>query len=53
MPALWRWAIDQDTVSIDASDVPWEAPELPLDDERILVLDPAAAGLPADEFFDS
>jgi hypothetical protein len=39
VPALFRWASDQDTATIDASEVPWEAPELPLDDERILLLD--------------
>ena len=39
VPALSRWAQEDDSESIDASHLPWQAPELPLDDQRILVLD--------------
>lgn len=38
VPTLFRWAQDEETESVDASHLPWQAPELPLDDERILVL---------------
>ena len=48
LPALFRWAQEDDSESIDASHVPWQAPELPLDDERILVLDGDPG--PPDEF---
>jgi len=48
VPALWRWADEHDTESIDPSHLAWQAPELPLDDERILVLD--GDPIPPDEF---
>jgi len=51
VPALFRWAQKDHFESIDASHVPWQAPELPLDDDRILVLD--GDPRPADEFFGS
>ncbi|MFM1561727.1 MAG: hypothetical protein ACKJSK_20680 [Roseibacillus sp.] len=51
MPALFSWAQEEQSETIDASHVPRQAPELPLDDERILVLD--GAPLPPDEFLGS
>ena len=39
VPALFRWAKEDESETLDASQIPWQAPELPLDDERILVLD--------------
>jgi len=51
VPVLWCWAEEQDSPTLDASHVPWQAPELPLDDERILVLD--GDPIPPDEFFGS
>ena len=36
VPALFRWAQEEESETLDASHVPWQAPELPLDDERIL-----------------
>ena len=51
VPALFSWAQEEQSETIDASHVPRQAPELPLDDERILVLD--GAPLPPDEFLGS
>ncbi len=51
VPALFRWAQEEESETLDASHVPWQAPELPLDDERILVLDGDPG--PPDEFFGS
>jgi hypothetical protein len=51
VPALFRWAQEEESETLDASQVPWQAPELPLDDERILVLDGDPG--PPDEFLDS
>ena len=51
VPALFRWAQEEETETLDASQVPWQAPELPLDDERILVLD--GDPLPPDDFLGS
>jgi hypothetical protein len=42
------WVSGISCESIDASHVPWQAPELPLDDDRILVLDGDPG--PPDEF---
>ena len=53
VPALFRWVQEDDCETLDASHLRWQAPELPLDDERILVLDPAAAGLPPHEHLGS
>ncbi len=51
VPALWCWAGEQDTATLDASHLAWQTPELPLDDERILVLD--GDPIPPDEFLSS
>jgi len=55
VPALFRWAHAQESEShaqesesLDSSHLAWQAPELPLDDERILVLD--GDPIPPDEF---
>ncbi len=46
-----RGSLARVTQSHDASQVPWQAPELPLDDEGILVLDGDPD--PPDEFLGS
>jgi len=51
VPDLFRWPQQEDTETLDASRIPWQAPELPLDGELILVLD--GDPLPPDEFFGS
>jgi hypothetical protein len=51
VPGLFRWAQEDESETLDASQIPWEAPELRLDDERILLLD--GDPLPPDEFFGS
>ncbi len=51
VPGLWCWAGEQDTATLDASHLAWQTPELPLDDERILVLD--GDPIPPDEFLRS
>ena len=51
VPALFRWAQEEESETLDASHVPWQAPELPLDDERILVPDGDPG--PPDDFFGS
>ena len=51
VPALFRWAQEDESETLDASHLPWQAPELPLDDERILVLDGDPG--PPDEFLGS
>jgi hypothetical protein len=48
VPALVRWAQEEETKTIDASHVPRQASELPLDDDRIFVLDGDPG--PPDEF---
>ena len=48
VPALFRWAHVQESESLDSSHLAWQAPELPLDDERIPVLD--GDPLPPDGF---
>jgi len=47
VPALFRRAQQEDSETLDASRIPCQTPELPLDDERILVLD--GDPLPPDE----
>ena len=51
MPALFRWTQEDDSETLDSSHLPLRAPELPLDDERILVLD--GDPHPPDECLDS
>ena len=48
VPALVRRAHAQESESLDSSHLAWQAPELPLDDERIPVL--AGDPLPPDGF---
>ena len=51
VPALFRWTQEEESETLDASQIPWQAPELPLDDKRILVLDGDPG--PPDEFLGS
>ena len=39
VPALFRWAQDEETKSLDTAHLPGQAPGLSLDDRRILNLD--------------